>query len=240
MSDLCSYVGLDGDNRMEALAARMSHDVIDDLNRRKLWKFNLIQAADITTSNGTSSYAVPADLWKIYSTRKSDSIDYTIPSLQPRQFDILFQSQNSISGHPYVRTHFNIYRDGTFRLFPTPDASYTIVLRYFRLIPKPTAPGETLDVPPPYQSVIKYGTLARLAAYAGHSSLGYWEGKWEQAYAEMKRADEHEDDAQLRLMAMQEAAKYSYINPNARSQFADFYGWLAALPLIGAMCSAMI
>lgn len=221
--DCLSYVGLDGDARLDALAGRFLHDIIDDLNRRKLWKFNLIQAADITTSAGTATYPVPADLWQIYSVRKADSVDYLMTSMQPRQFDIMFQSQNAITGYPYIRTHFNIYRDGTFKLFPTPDGAYTVVLRYFRLIPKPTQDGETLDVPPPYQSVIKYGLLARLAVFANHPRLDYWEAKFEQGYKEMNRADEHQDDAMLRLASMQETSKFAYLNPNARVRYADWY-----------------
>ncbi len=226
-ADVAVELGMDGDDNKVAFIKRKMYDVIDDLNLERLWQFNLIQAADITSTGGTSDYAVPADLWRIYSVRKSNDIDYLLTTLQQKNFDVIFQSQNNITGFPYVDVNFNIYRDGTIKLFPTPDGVYTFELRYFRLIPKPTADNEFLDMPSPFQKAPKYGALARMWAMVDHSvhAVRYWENKYQEITLKMKRSDEEPGDENLRFIAGEEmdARNLAYINPALRPRYLDFY-----------------
>jgi len=222
--DIAAYYGMDKDAEKVALVGRMIHDLIDDLNMRKLWRFNLIKAADITTVSGTADYAVPSDLWRIYSTRKSNDIDFLISGMQQASFDVIFQSQNQITGYPFVRADFNIFRDGTIKLFPTPDGVHTITLRYFRLILKPVGDTELLDLPSPFQVVPKWGALAQLAAFVGHPTVGYWQGKYEKAYADMNKSDEVLEDEDLRFVSIEEiAGRDGYMNPGRRPRLLDFF-----------------
>ena len=227
VDDIATYFGLDQDPQKRAFIKRIIGDVIDDLNRKKLWQFNLVTAAAITTSPGVQTYSlsvVAPDLWRIYNSRKTDSIDYTITGVRESTLDTIFQSQLGITGYPYLRADFNIYRDGTIKLFPIPDGAYSITLRYFKLITKPSADTDTLDVPPPYQSVIKYGALARLAAMAGQDTVTYWESKFGQAYEEMNQMDENQDDEIPRFInAEEQYGRWSYQSPNARPSLFDFY-----------------
>jgi hypothetical protein len=175
---IATFFGLDRDSSKEAWIGELVKDVIDDLNRKKLWRFNLIEASDFSSVAGTSSYdltTIASDIWKVYNLRKSSDVDYTLTTVRQSVFDALFQSQSGITGFPYVRTDFNIYRDGTLDMFPTPDGVYTFTLRYFKLIGKPSGDENTLDMPTPYQNVPAYGALARVAAMVGHHTLGYWE-----------------------------------------------------------------
>lgn len=222
--DIATYYGMDQDPNKEPFIGRIVNDIIDDLNMKKLWRFNLVKAADITTVAGTSNYSVPTDLWREYSIRKTNGVDYTLTALQQRTFDTLFQSQSAITGFPYCRVDFNIYRDGTFQLWPTPDGAFTISLRYFKLITKPTADTDTLDMPPPYQVVIKYGALARLGALTGETTTAQlWEAKFQEAYRDMNRADEDMGDEDLRFINTEEQFRWNYINPGARPRWLDFY-----------------
>lgn len=223
-TDIATYYGVDKDAEKEAFIGRILHDIIDDLNMKKLWRFNLIKSADITTVAGTSSYAVPADLWRMYSARKTDGIDFTLTGIQQSVFDTMFQSQGGISGFPYAHVDFNIYRDGTFQMFPAPDGAYTISLRYFKLIGKPSAASDTFDMPPPYQVVPKYGALARLGQLTGQTTTAQlWEAKFQESYRDMNTMDEDMGDEVLRFMNIEEMNPYSYMNPNGRPRYLDFW-----------------
>lgn len=224
-SDIATYFGMDKDPEKDAFIGRIVHDIIDDLNSKKLWRFNLIKAATITSTAGKPDYALPADLWQLYSVRKEDDIDYQLTTLRERQFDVLFQSQNNIDGFPYVTALFNIYRDGTLRLFPTPDSTYQFTLRYFQLITKPSSDGEPLDMPSPFQVVCKYGALARLAALVDSRTVGYWENKFGEAYQDANARDEDTGDEDLRFMNVEEmdARNMAFINPALRPRYLDFY-----------------
>jgi len=222
-TDIATYYGLDKDPDKVGWIGRQAHDVIDDLNRKKLWRFNLIASDNITTVSGTDTYSLPSNLFKLYSVRKQDSIDFLLSGLEQRMFDILFQSQSGITGYPYLNVSFNLFRDGTLKLFPTPDGTYTILIRYFRLISKP-GDDEFLDIPEPYQSVLKYGTLARIAMLVGEDPR-YWEGKFQEAYQEMNLADEDDGDQDLRLINIDEIRSRGtdYLSPNVRPRFLDLY-----------------
>ena len=225
---ICTYFGLDGDTEKERQAGQMIHDIIDDLNMRKLWRFNLYQASDFSSAAGTSSYnlsSIAPLIWKVYSLRKSSDVDYMLTGVNQGSFDILFQSQSGITGYPYVRNEFNIYRDGTITMFPTPDGVYTFTLRYFRMIAKPTDDSAGLDMPPPYQVVPYYGALSQMAALVGHETRTFWQTKYEQAYAMMNRRDEDISDEPLRFISIEEIASRStsFLNPSARPRYLDFF-----------------
>ena len=222
-SDIAQYYGLDKDPDKVAWIGRQFFDVIDDLNRKKLWRFNLIAADEFDTVNGTADYAIPSDLWGIYSVRKEDEIDFLMTGLRQHNLDVMFQSQNGITGYPYTTTNFNLFRDGTIKLFPTPDAAYTMLIRYFKLITKPADDGY-LDMPEPYQSVPKYGTLARVAKMLGEDPF-YWQGLFKEAYDEMNFMDEDDGDENLRFISIDEmrGRGTDYINPNVRPRYLDLY-----------------
>lgn len=222
-TDVAMNFGVDQDPERVSLIGRMIHLVIDDLNRKKLWQFNLVKAADITTVANTTAYSVPADLWRLYSARKADSSDYRLVHMEEDQKDIIFQAQLNITGQPFVYTNFNIFRDGNIILFPAPDSAYTITLRYFRLIGKPASDGEYFDVPPSFQSVIEYGANVKMAAFTESDTLGFWKGEFEQAYHEMKEMDEDPGDEVLRFVHANEIDRYSFVSPAARGKFLDIY-----------------
>lgn len=239
--DIATYYGMDQDPSKEAFIGRIVNDIIDDLNTKKLWRFNLVKAADITTTPGTSLYTMPADLWRVYSMRKGDGVDYTITGLQQATFDTLFQSQSAITGFPYTHVDFNIFRDGTFQLWPTPDGNFTITMRYFKLIQKPADPTASIDMPPPYQNVVKYGALARLGALTGQvDTARLWEAKFQEKYLDMNRADEDMGDENLRFINTEEQFRWNYVAPGARPRWLDFYSWLIPFGLLAMTFGAHV
>ena len=216
--------GLDKDTEMDELCKLVIGEILDEIDLKRRWKFNLIKAADITTVQGTKEYSIPSDLWGIYSTRKTDDIDYLISGMEQYTKDVIYNSQNNITGYPYVSTQFNIYRDGKIELFPIPDAAYTISLRYFRKNVKPTVDDNPLDMASPYVSMIQAGARSHFAAVVGKSTLmGYWESKYQERFADAKLSDEDVGDEDLKFRNADDVGGASYVNPNVRPHFLDFF-----------------
>ena len=216
--------GHDKDTEMDELCKLAIGEIIDRVNLKRRWKFNLIKASDITTSAGTSEYSVPSDLWGIYSTRKTDDIDFLISGLGQYTKDRIFMSQNNITGYPYVRTEFNIYRDGKIELFPIPDGVYTVSLRYFRLLLKPTVDDSPLDMASPYQAMIQAAARARFSLVSKDMNLyKAWDKEFQEIYLDAKLADEDVGDEDLRFINTEEGDRYSYVNPSVRPRWLDFF-----------------
>jgi hypothetical protein len=223
VSDIAKRFGIDGDDEEELYVQRQIELVIDELNSLKLWRFNLIESDTITGVAGQSDYNLPANLWKMYNARKTNDIDYSLSHLRQYGFDTLFQSQNSITGHSYIYVTFNIYRDGTMQLFPQPEGGEEYVVRYYKLISKPSS-DETLDIPEPYQAVPEYGASALVAAYVDQDPR-FWSMKYEQGKQQMIEDDEDEGDENLRFINIEEydARNMAFINPALRPRYLDFY-----------------
>lgn len=225
-SDVAAFYGMDQDSAKTALAGRVIYDIIDELNMKQVWIFNLVTSPDIVTVQGTSTYTLPTDFWKTYNARKTSDIDYQLDIVRQKQFDTMFVSQNNINGYPYVVVIRNTFRDGTVQLFPIPDAGYTFNIKYFKFITKPASDTTYLDLPTPYQVVLKYGALSRFGALNHQADLmQYWQRLFDQAYADMKASDEDlGDETALRMMNIEEiAGRSSYINPSVRPRAYDMF-----------------
>lgn len=225
--DIATIAGVKDDPAMEALIARFLNDIIDDMNRRQVWLFNLVTSPNISTVAGTPSYSIPSDFLRIYNARKTDSLDYQLSILGQKTLDTLFQSQRDINGYPYTLTIRNTFREGTVSLFPVPDAVYTISINYFKLIPRLTSDASTLDLPVHYESVVTDGATAKiLATVSQFDAAKYWSDLYNQGYAFMKRADEDSGgDEELRFINIEEVAArgMNFLNPAARPRAFDLW-----------------
>lgn len=223
-SDVAIFYGMHRSNEMLALAGRVLNDVIDDLNRKQVWMFNLVTSSTITTVAGTDTISLPTDFWKTYNSRKTDEIDFTLSSVRQIDFDTRFQAQANITGYPYCFVIKNTFRDGTVKLFPTPDAAYNIQIRYFKLISKLTTDSSLLDMPRQYQPVVLYGARAQFGVLNEKPELAqYWEQKHAMAYEEMRRADEDDGEENLRFINVEEGMNPSYMSPNVRPRAYDLW-----------------
>jgi len=226
---VAKVAGVLDDPEMEDLAGEFIREIIDDLNRDQTWMFNLVTSADITTSAGDNTVTVPDDFLSVYSMRKTDAIDYQVTVLRQKTFDSLFPSQIDIAGYPFVLVVKNPFRDGTFELFPSPDAVYTFRLHYFKLISRPTRDDEFIDLPRQYETVVKYGATAMMLATVNQFKASeFWDEKFKYGMHTMKRADEDagiDDDESLRFINVEEVAArgMNYLNPAARPRAYDLW-----------------
>lgn len=223
-NDVAIYYGMQKSGEMLALAGRAINEIIDDLNRKQVWMFNLVTSPTIPTVANVDTVALPSDFWKTYNSRKTDSIDFTLTSLRQIDFDTRYQSQSNITGYPYVFVIKNTFRDGTVKLFPTPDSIYSIQIRYFKLIAKMAQPTDLIDMPRPYQNLVLYGARSHFGMLNEKSdAASFWQGKFAEAYEEMKRADEDDGDENLRFTNIEEGMNWSYVNPNSRPRAFDLW-----------------
>ena len=224
-SDIAAYFGMDRDPSKVELAGRFIRDVIDQLNLKQTWDFNLVTSSPITTSQGTSTYSIPSDFWKVYNARKSNDVDFQLDVMRQKSFDSVFLSQRLITGQPYIMVIKNTFRDGTVTLFPTPDGVHAIPINYYKLIAKPTSNEDLLDMPRPYQIVVKHGALAFMAGVAGDpGNQRYFQALFDREVEQMTDADEDIGDEHLRFLNVEEiTARWSYDNVASRPRAYDLW-----------------
>jgi hypothetical protein len=228
VSDVAEWYGYDGDIDREALCRRAVQGAIHDLNRRRLWRFNLIESASFNTVAGTAEYSlatIAPDLWRVYNVRNEGSPDSTLIGMERASYDLMFQSRSGITGYPFARIDFNIYRDGEIIIAPPPDSVYPLTLRYYRLIAIPSDDSAGLDLPQPYQNLPKYQALYHMGLFCGSKEANNWKSEYEQGVAEMMKMDEDPSDEILRFMNRDEieSSLYANMQPSNRPRFLDFY-----------------
>lgn len=222
--EVAIFYGMQRDPIMLDLAGTIINDIVDDLNRKQVWMFNVVTSPTIPTVAGQDTLALPTEFWKTYNTRKTDSIDFTLSSIRQVDFDTKFQAQANITGYPYCFVIRNTFRDGTVQLFPKPDSNYQIQIRYFKLISKMTTDDTLVDMPRPYQPVLLYGARAQFGLLNEKPDLAsYWEKKFDESYGEMRESDEFDGDENLRFMNVEEGMNPSYLSPNIRPRAYDLF-----------------
>jgi len=83
---------------------------------------------------------------------------------------------------------FTIDDDRNLRLFPTPDAAYTIRGRYYRSPQILALDADTPEAPERHHDLIWQGVLVRLAAFDENAAqIGLWAEKREQLFADLCR-----------------------------------------------------
>lgn len=222
--DIAEIFGYDGDPKKVALAGRLMWDVVDDLNRKALYDFNIVSTT-ISTTGGVATYAIPADWWKMYNARRTNDADFQLTTLRRKMFDTIFIAQRTIVGIPYILVIKNTFRQGLVTVFPTPDTVHTLDVNYYKLISKPIVDADFFDLPKPFQVVPKYGAAARMAAIAGdRNSEQLYQGLFQAGVGEMLHQDEDVGDEELRMINIEElVSRISYLSPSIRPRAYDLW-----------------
>lgn len=104
-------------------------------NNAANWDWTKVVDSSITSTAGTSTYALPYDIKTIYDVRYGEGPLYYA---NRRIYDRLTTSQTSTS----TPSHYDLFRKGTqgyIELMPSPGDSATLVLKYYRLLTQPCA-----------------------------------------------------------------------------------------------------
>ncbi len=108
----------------------------------------LLTTHTVVTTSGTGSYALPSDFQRLFNVTVVDPAGQVIPlSAEPLN---QFETQPLASGQPH-----QYVIDGTnLKLWPTPDAGYTVNLRYYRLPETLVNANDVPETPPEYWDLL--------------------------------------------------------------------------------------
>jgi hypothetical protein len=108
----------------------------------------LLTTHTVTTVSSTATYALPSDFQRLFNVTITDPAGQVIPlSAEPLN---QLETQPVATGQPqqYVIEGNNL------RLYPTPDAAYTVKLRYYRLPEALVNANDVPETPPEYWDLL--------------------------------------------------------------------------------------
>lgn len=135
----------------------------------------LFKTYTVTTSGGAGSYALPADFLRLYNITIVDGQGNTIPLFEEVLMD--FQTRPAASGQPsqYTIEGTNIY------VWPTPDAAYTLKVRYYKLPTLLTQPNDEPEIPSEYHHLlVSYALWHCYERENDYQSAQYHKGRFDE------------------------------------------------------------
>lgn len=130
-----------------------------------------------TTTAGQGIYPWPSDLGKARYLRDTD-LNVTLHVVRLRELD----DSPPSSGRPQVYA----INGPAFVLWPTPDATYNMALRYWSLPPLMVSDLDSPTIPQDYHNVLIYYALQRCYESEDDSQMAqYWQGQWQGGLRDM-------------------------------------------------------
>lgn len=136
-----------------------------------------IEAKAFTTTSGDATLELPADFARLADFY--DAENEPMLSLDLREYDEL----EAASGRP---TAYTVVGD-QITLYPSPNGSYGLSLRYWRLPQDMVADGDEPEIPAQYHEVlIAYAMQKAYARENDWSASRFWKEEWEAGVAKMR------------------------------------------------------
>lgn len=136
------------------------------------------EAIAFTTTSNDATLELPADFCRwidFYDT----GLNWPLTALEKGEYDALEAS----SGRP---TAYTVVGD-QITLWPTPDASYPLSLRYWRLPQDMVADGDEPEIPAQYHDVlVAYAMQKAYARENDWQASSFWKGEWEAGILKMR------------------------------------------------------
>lgn len=135
----------------------------------------LLDTETIAVTINDSSYALPSDFSRLYSVVILDSQGNRIPLFQQVVMD--FETQPAFSGQP---SHYTI--DGNnLRIWPSPDASYTVELRYYKVPALMIDANDEPEIPSTYHHLlVSYALWHCYERENDYNSAQYHKGRFDE------------------------------------------------------------
>lgn len=126
---------------------------------------------DFSTTAGTSTYSLPADMVTMRSIRNTD-LDQEMVAVDLRDID---RASHTSTGAPfaYAMNAANV------QLYPVPDQAYPFEIRYWKLPADLVADGDTPVIPADYHRMLWYWACAEAYWSEDDGATG---AQWEQRY----------------------------------------------------------
>lgn len=141
-----------------------------------------------TTSASDNTLELPEDFSRWIDFFDSDTKGALL-AVEPDEYDALEAS----SGRPRVYTVIG----DQITLWPTPDASYGLSLRYWRLPQDMSADGDEPEIPPQYHELlIAYAMHKAYARENDYTASRFWKEEWEAGVMRMRGEVQHDTASQ--------------------------------------------
>jgi hypothetical protein len=117
--------------------------------------------ATLLTAVGRRNYTMPNPhdgLRQIDITHPSSLQHTALLPMTVTEYTSVWNETDSARGYP---THY-VRENCLFRLWPTPDAIYTLTVRYWGILQDLTLDTQTIEIPAVWQEPIIYGAIVRL------------------------------------------------------------------------------
>jgi hypothetical protein len=176
-----------GEMRTEVLGHQFSTNYSDRINKwinealqivhRKADIRRAEESDSISTVGGTNTYSLPDDFVKLTSIRSDAGL---LRKVDISEFDDL--ALNAVTGKP---THVAVYQNN-FLFWPTPDAAYTISVRYHNSYASLTADNQSPDLPDDYHYLLEeYALMKAYAAEHDQTYSDWHKSKWDNGLQEL-------------------------------------------------------
>jgi len=130
------------------------------------------------TTSGDATLTLPEDFSRWIDFYDSES-HWPFTPVEKREYDLLEAS----SGRP---TLYTVIGD-QITLWPTPDGSYPLSLRYWRLPQDMVADGDEPEIPAQYHDVlVAYAMMKAYARENDWSASRFWKEEWEAGVMKMR------------------------------------------------------
>lgn len=114
--------------------------------------------SDITTGAGLpSNFVQPVSLTNTYLSNEKRIVPITVS-----QLDLNYPDPTDTTAHPTGAPSFWYVYGNTIRVYPTPDAAYTVNLRYLREPTTLSADADVPEIPSEFEEILVYGPLYRI------------------------------------------------------------------------------
>lgn len=133
------------------------------LNRDLRSRANMVRA-NTTTTSGTAFYSLPTDLIEIRNiVYDNGSSDYALSYLSPESGNREYGTYSNGFPRAYTNLGKNI------KLFPTPDAAYTIGINYFRKLSPLSESNTSNNILQEFPDLYLFGSCLEGAIYLNDS-----------------------------------------------------------------------
>jgi hypothetical protein len=203
---VASIVGGEADPKILGQAGEAILRTYQDWQAAKFWNFLLIEtsssattgvADDLDFTAGTNEHAAPADFNAAYTARLTGTNTTELTYIDKRYWD-KNTSDQTIRGIPRMYTtsisHLSTTLASTtnIRIFPTPNATYTVRLRYYRQF---NVAAANIDVPNEYlYKFLDYARAILLEAVRAVKDPSAYLAMTKASFDDARQNDEQPDD----------------------------------------------
>ena len=174
-------------NLLSAEELRIAQTVNNEVNGYYQWRWGITAGTNIAIASGTQEYNLAAgDTGRVRSLNEA-----WLLSGATDQFPLMIADDPPVyttdtTGQPFA---VSLITDARLRLFPTPDATYTLSFRYQNAGTAFTANTETYDAPYRFDGAVKAGVIWQFLEFMDDQRAPLWKATFYEQLERLKRIE---------------------------------------------------